>query len=302
MSSGALRDKRNNKDYYKTYKCRQYVFTNFWFLLLYFINWIYRSLISDREEDSSKSGDNNYGARNLLLDSYKDMPDPYREQIDLDLKRTFADDDFINNQEHVNKTMNILLAYAKRNTAVGYCQGMNYLAGMIIRVVEDEEDAFWVLTNLFETILPLDYFWLMTEILIDQKIIIQILQKKKIKLFKHLQHIGLDFAIISFQWLIWLLSANLTKSVAESIWDFLFLEGSVTIFRGIIAILNILEEEILKQEDFNDLYQILDNGPKQTISNPEVIIKQMSKFRYIKHSYIEKCRNRMRPLIMEEQK
>lgn len=86
------------------------------------------------------------------------MPDPYREQIDLDLKRTFADDDFINNQEHVNKTMNILLAYAKRNTAVGYCQGMNYLAGMIVRVVEDEEDAFWVLTNLFETILPLDYF------------------------------------------------------------------------------------------------------------------------------------------------
>ena len=240
--------------------------------------------------------------RKPLLDSYRDMPDAYREQIDLDLKRTFADDDFMNNKEQVEKTMNILLSYAKRNTAIGYWQGMNYLAGMIIRVIDDEEDAFWVLTNLFETILPLDYFCLMTEILIDQKIIIQILQKKKLKLFKHLQHIGLDFAIISFQWLICLLSANLTKCVAESIWDFLFLEGSVTIFRGIIAILNILEEEILKQEDFNDLYQILDNGPKQSIINPEIIVKQMSKCRYIKHMYIDRHRNKMRPEIMEEQK
>lgn len=99
-----------------------------------------------------------------------------------------------------------------------------------------------------------------------------------------------------------MLSANLNKSVAESIWDFLFLEGSVTVFRGIVAILSILEEEILKQEDFNDLYQILDNGPKQSITSPETIVRQMSKFRYIKNAYIEKYRNRMRPIIMEEQK
>lgn len=87
------------------------------------------------------------------------MPDPYQEQIELDLRRTFTDDDeFSNDKIHYHKMMNMLLAYAKRNTSVGYCQGMNYLAGMITRVIDEEENCFWTLTNLFETILPIDYF------------------------------------------------------------------------------------------------------------------------------------------------
>lgn len=141
--------------------------------------------------------------RRPILSAYSDMPDPYQEQIDLDLRRTFTDEEGFAADQRIQKTMmNILLAYAKRNTSVGYCQGMNYLAGMIVRIIDNEEDAFWILTNLFETILPLDYFCLMTEILVDQRVFIQILQKKKTKLFKHLQNLGLDFAIISFQWLV----------------------------------------------------------------------------------------------------
>uniref|UniRef100_A0A7S3N4W6 Rab-GAP TBC domain-containing protein n=1 Tax=Euplotes harpa TaxID=151035 RepID=A0A7S3N4W6_9SPIT len=194
------------------------------------------------------------------------MPDPYQEQIDLDLKRTFSDDEeFTNDLAQMDKMMSILLSYSKRNTSIGYCQGMNYLAGIVSRVVEDEEEAFWVLVNLFEGILPIDYFCLMTEILVDQKILIQILQKKKVKLFKHLQNIGLDFAIISFQWLVCLLTANLSREISESIWDFLLLEGSVAIFRAILAILNLLENELLMQDDFNDLYQMLENGPLEKV-------------------------------------
>ena len=115
-----------------------------------------------------------------ILESYQKMPDPYREQISLDLKRTFTDDrEFVENVEYVEKMNNILISYAKRNSSVGYWQGMNYLAGMIVRVVEDEEEAFWTFWSLFESILPIDYFWLMTEILIDQKVFISLVQKHK---------------------------------------------------------------------------------------------------------------------------
>mmetsp|Transcript_32778 Transcript_32778/g.37472 ORF Transcript_32778/g.37472 Transcript_32778/m.37472 type:complete len:239 (+) Transcript_32778:805-1521(+) len=179
---------------------------------------------------------------------------------------------------------------------------MNYLAAMIVRVIGDEEESFWVFTNLFETILPIDYFCLMTEILVDQKILIQILQKKKTKLFKHLQNIGLDFAIISFQWLVCLLSANLIKEVAETIWDFLFLEGSVAIFRAIMGILTMLEDDLLQQDDFSELYQILDSKPKEMINSPEELISNMVKFRYIKQKSIDRSREKYRPLILEEQR
>jgi len=36
-----------------------------------------------------------------LLDSYPDMPSPYRDQIKLDLKRTFTDDkEFMQNEKY----------------------------------------------------------------------------------------------------------------------------------------------------------------------------------------------------------
>ena len=92
----------------------------------------------------------------------------------------------------------------------------------------------------------------MTEVLVDQKVFILLIQKYKTKLFKHLKKTGLDFALISFQWFVCLLSANLPKKVAEAIWDFMFLEGTVSIFRAALAILNILEPELLKIKEFND--------------------------------------------------
>lgn len=36
----------------------------------------------------------------------------------------------------------------------GYPQGMNYVAGMLLLVIEDEEAAFWLLDTLLTTTLP----------------------------------------------------------------------------------------------------------------------------------------------------
>jgi len=122
----------------------------------------------------------------------------------------------------------------------------------------------------------------MTEILIDQKVFIYLLQRKKNKLFKHLQSIGLDFAILSFQWLVCLLSSNMNQNIAETIWDFLFLEGTVTIFRAILAILNILEPLLLRLTEFNEFYITLDTKPRELITDEKIFIKHMNKFSGIK--------------------
>ena len=44
-------------------------------------------------------------------------------------------------------SMNISLEY---NKEIGYCQGMNYIAGLIVLVVREEEKAFWLLVCLIE--------------------------------------------------------------------------------------------------------------------------------------------------------
>jgi hypothetical protein len=54
-----------------------------------------------------------------------------------------------NNQ---NALHNVLIAYSKHNPAVGYCQGMNYLAGLILVGVDMKQDlAFTILVKLMES-------------------------------------------------------------------------------------------------------------------------------------------------------
>jgi hypothetical protein len=42
-----------------------------------------------------------------------------------------------------NKLFNILKAYASVDPLVGYAQGTNYIAFLILLNIEDEESAFW---------------------------------------------------------------------------------------------------------------------------------------------------------------
>jgi len=99
----------------------------------------------------------------------------------------------------------------------------------------------------------------MTEILVDQKVFLKLFRKKKPKLFKHFKNMEIDFGLVCFPWLVCLLTSNLNKIIAETVFDFIFLEGSVTIFRAMFAILNILEPYILREDDFTEISSILDN-------------------------------------------
>jgi|APCry1669190288_1035285.scaffolds.fasta_scaffold225270_1 Rab-GTPase-TBC domain len=44
-----------------------------------------------------------------------------------------------------NKLFNVLRAYFALDPEVGYTQGMNFIAGMLLMNLHNEEDAFWCL-------------------------------------------------------------------------------------------------------------------------------------------------------------
>ena len=71
----------------------------------------------------------------------------------MDVPRTFADQEipgFIKDPEsRENPLYNVLAAYAKHAPELGYCQGMNYVVGLIlIGVNMDEVSAFIILERL----------------------------------------------------------------------------------------------------------------------------------------------------------
>lgn len=62
----------------------------------------------------------------------------YESQIKLDLERTFPTEPFFQSQNTLNQMNNILQAYARRNSTIGYCQGFNFIVGRILEVTMNE--------------------------------------------------------------------------------------------------------------------------------------------------------------------
>lgn len=79
-------------------------------------------------------------------------------QIAMDINRTLTDNIFYRKGPGVQKLKQVLVAYSRRNPAVGYCQGMNMIAASLLLIMPSEEDAFWVLCSIVEKILPKTYF------------------------------------------------------------------------------------------------------------------------------------------------
>ncbi len=84
-------------------------------------------------------------------------PPPCAAQIELDLPRTFPDNVHFRpaaSAPRLQQLRRILTAYAAFNPAVGYGQGMSFVAGMLLLATDDEEASFWLLHALATRVCP----------------------------------------------------------------------------------------------------------------------------------------------------
>ena len=85
------------------------------------------------------------------------MQEKWKEQIKLDLHRTFPDNvqfrpDGCDKQLQLGR---VLQAYSAHNPTVGYCQGMNYVAGLLLLVMNGvEEQTFWLFDAMVSLLPP----------------------------------------------------------------------------------------------------------------------------------------------------
>ena len=123
----------------------------------------------------------------ILRDHNIDYPNPCFNQIELDLKRTFPGDPQEIVDKYIGSLRNVLNTFLKRNPTIGYCQGMNFIVGNLLKHL-NEEESFWVFVQIVENMLPIDYYSHMLGILTDQRIFNNLLTKKFPKLVAHMQY------------------------------------------------------------------------------------------------------------------
>ena len=183
--------------------------------------------------------------------------------IQKDIERTFPDHPFFKEEKYKDKSnkslANILKAYSIQNRELGYCQGMNFIAGFIlINSGFREEESFWVFSCLMDNKIPSDkldikgfqglfhnYFPLLK---IMNSLFQNQLSIRNSRLKLHLDEIQLSEPMWISKWFLSLFIYNFPFYSCLRIWDHILTSGFSFLLSLILVILDFLEERLIKSD------------------------------------------------------
>ncbi|KAG7454009.1 hypothetical protein JOB18_015556 [Solea senegalensis] len=195
-----------------------------------------------------------------LCDRSHACPHPVSRQIQLDLHRTLTTNQHFSSPSSpaLQQLRRILLAFSWHNPVIGYCQGLNRLAALALLVLQNEEESFWCLVAVVESIMPQDYY---TKNLLssqaDQRVLKDFLVDKLPRLASHFDEFSIDVSLITFNWFLVVFVENLPSDILLPLWDAFLYEGSKVMFRYALALFKYKEDDILKIHDSVEIYQYL---------------------------------------------
>ncbi len=76
---------------------------------------------------------------NDILNEYPDyVPCLFEKNIENDLNRTFPEEEFFQDPDNIDRIRNILIAFSRRNSSIGYTQGFNFIIGRLLQILQNE--------------------------------------------------------------------------------------------------------------------------------------------------------------------
>ena len=191
----------------------------------------------------------------------------------MDIQRTFPDEKLCMENNFLVKLKNILICYSIRNTSIGYCQGMNFIVGRLLLIMDNEEQVFWIFIQIIEKILPLIYYSDLAGIIIETTIIDAFISFYLSNFYKYLIDSSFKLPLNNFihKWMVSLFTQALSPEMAYTFLDFFFLDGEVCLFKCSLFVMAMIEEYIYKNNDFEYMFNMFNEAPTH-IHDPKTLI------------------------------
>ncbi|XP_020103501.1 growth hormone-regulated TBC protein 1 [Ananas comosus] len=226
---------------------------------------------------------------------------PATRQIDHDLPRTFPSHPWLDSEEGQASLRRVLVGYSFRDSEVGYCQGLNYVAALLLLVMKTEEDAFWMLAVLLENVLVNDcYTDNLSGCHVEQRVFKDLLAKKCPRIAAHLEGLEFDVSLVATEWFLCLFSKSLPSETTLRVWDVLFNEGAKVLFHVALAIFKMREEDLLRTHHIGDVIDILQTTTHHLYDPDELLTVAFDKIGSMTTNTITKERKKQEPAVMAE--
>ena len=198
------------------------------------------------------------------------------QEIERDINRTFYTEKFKkgNGKEML---VNILSALAFIRPEIGYCQGMNFIAGALIELIEEEEKIFWIFLSFIDNIdLNLLFLKNMPDYSIRVFQLNYYIKQYYPKLFNHLKNQQINVDIFFSKWILTIFANYLPFEKLYKVWDIFIIEKWKAIFRISMVLLGMMKDKLIEL-DLTEFYSYFKSES----------IKQMIDFKYICRHYRE---------------
>jgi hypothetical protein len=186
------------------------------------------------------------------------------KQILTDLDRTFPDHpQFSGPAETKGKLCRILCIYVMYNPTVGYCQGMGYIAGVVLMYNKDEEEAFWITAALFESDKYLSGLYSKDLQRVKQygRMFEKMLKDKRPNLHDHLSSMKIHPLIYLTRWFMCLYTTLPCWETVLFIWSQFMDKGVPVLFQSALSIMELLQSKMLAMDRVEELIPFMQNPP-----------------------------------------
>ncbi|THG14437.1 hypothetical protein TEA_014921 [Camellia sinensis var. sinensis] len=224
-----------------------------------------------------------------------------KNELVKDLPRTFPGHPWLDTPDGHATLRRVLVGYSFRDSEVGYCQGLNYVAALLLLVMKTEEDAFWMLAVLLENVLVSNcYTNNLSGCHVEQRVFKDLIVKKCPRIAAHLEALDFDVSLVTTEWFLCLFSKSLPSETTLRVWDLLFYEGAKVLFHVALAIFKMKEEELLIAFQVGDVINILQKTTHHLFDPDELLTVAFDKIGSMTTTTISKQRKKQEPAVMAE--
>jgi TBC1 domain family member 6 len=216
----------------------------------------------------------------------------------------------------------VLQAFSIYNPRIGYCQSLNYLAGLLLLFM-DEEKSFWLLNIITRDYLPGTHEVNLEGVNVDLGVLMNSVKDSMPSIWAKIggeldgssaaagaSQVSASMRLppITLCCSAWFMSCFIGTLPIETtlrVWDSFFYEGSKTLFRISLAIFKVGEAEIRAVNDPMEIFQVVQTIPRRLVDASalmEACFKRRNGFGHLSQETIDARRAERRRGYAEERK